>query len=122
MNNEYKLYINFDGFLKDKILNGLTEDGYTVILSDNNNFIIAKILDDEYNKDNENYVMKIIMSELRHKRSMIKSPISVDISEKMNIWISKAKKNKNNQYGVYENNHLHALIRTYLTSLIIRNI
>ena len=122
MNNIYKLYIGFENFLKDKLLEGLIADGYKILESEGNNFILCKIADSNYDTDNENYVSKLVMSNLKHKSKMIKKPISADISEKMNIWISKAKKDKNNQYSVVKNNYLHTLIRTYLTSLIIRNI
>ena len=122
MNYIYILYIVFKNFLKDKLLEGLIADGYKILESEGNNFILCKITDSNYDIDNENYVSKLVMSNLKHKSKMIKKPISADISEKMNIWISKAKKDKNNQYSVVKNNYLHTLIRTYLTSLIIRNI
>ena len=58
MDNTYKLYIGFENFLKDKVLDGLITDGYEVLLSENNNFIISKITNNEYDKDNENYVAR----------------------------------------------------------------
>ena len=121
MNNEYKLYINFENFLKDKVLDGLITDGYEVLLSENNNFILSKITNNEYDKDNENYVARLIMSYIKKYRN-IERPISVDISEKMNKWISLAKKDENSNYKVHENNYLHTLIRTTVTSIILGNL
>ncbi|MBQ9298340.1 MAG: hypothetical protein IJ223_04865 [Clostridia bacterium] len=120
MDNTYKLYIGFENFLKDKVLDGLITDGYEVLLSENNNFIISKITNNEYDKDNENYVARLIMSYIKKYRN-IERPISIDISEKMNKWISLAKKDENSNYKVHENNYLHTLIRTTITSIILGN-
>lgn len=120
MDNTYKLYIGFENFLKDKVLDGLISDGYEILLSENNNFIISKITNNEYDKDDENYVARLIMSYIKKYRN-IERPISVDISEKMNKWIPLAKKDENSNYKVHENNYLHTLIRTTITSIILGN-
>ena len=60
------------------------------------------------------------MSYIKKYRN-IERPNSIDISEKMNKWISLAKKDENSNYKVHENNYLHTLIRTTITSIILGN-
>ena len=83
--NEYYLLLNCDKPTLEKTKDAYLREGFSVYFEDEKTLLVYK--SDQENKEAEEKMLKMILS--RFRRSMIKSPVSLDLSGIMNRHIDR---------------------------------